>query len=163
MGRNMMVEPTPNQRMEGVIRSYIQAFNDADAAAIAACFCDDAVLYTPSLKWSGAVTIGRNVENLVREQGYFWTADQIVVDVERCAATLEWTSFSRQHSRIVRGVEWFVFEPPTWGIQEIRTYYATPVQRELERQELLEFDYGGRGYPTTLPAESRSGEPSEAT
>ena len=34
-----MAQPTPAQRMEHVIRTFIQVCNDADAAAIAACFC----------------------------------------------------------------------------------------------------------------------------
>jgi len=40
-----MAQPTPAQRMEHVIRTYIQACNDANAAAIAACFCPEAVHY----------------------------------------------------------------------------------------------------------------------
>src|SRR5215510_2965286 len=103
-----MAQPTPAQRMEQVIRTYIEACNAADAVAIAACFCPEAVQYAPNLKSSGATTIGINFAQIVREQGYFWTVDQLVIDVERCAATLEWTSFNRQHARIVRGVDWFV-------------------------------------------------------
>jgi ketosteroid isomerase-like protein len=50
-----MGQPTPAQRMEHVIRTYIQACNDADAEAIAASFCPDAVHYFPSsFKWAGA-------------------------------------------------------------------------------------------------------------
>ena len=64
-----MVQPTPAQRMEQVIRTYIQACNDADAAVIAACFCPEAVQYAANLKWSGAVTIGSNYAQMVREQG----------------------------------------------------------------------------------------------
>ena len=37
-----MAQPTPAQRMEQVIRTFIQACNDADAATIAACFCPEA-------------------------------------------------------------------------------------------------------------------------
>jgi hypothetical protein len=40
-----MVQLTPAQRMEQVIRTYIQAYNAADAKAIAACFCSDAAHY----------------------------------------------------------------------------------------------------------------------
>jgi hypothetical protein len=43
-----MAQPAPAQRMEHVIRTYIQACNDADAAAIAACFCPEAVHYFPA-------------------------------------------------------------------------------------------------------------------
>ena len=157
-----MVQPTPSQRMEQVIRTYFQACNEADAAAIAACFCPEAVHYFPSgphqahaplLKWSGAATIGSTLAKIGREQGVCWTVDQLLIDVDRCAATLEWTRFDRQHARIVRGVDWFVFEPQTLGIQEIRSYTAAPVHSDLARQELQDFDYAGRGYPTTFPTE----------
>ena len=65
-----MAQPTPAQRMEQVIRTFIQACNDADAEAIAACFCPEAVQYTSRLKWAGAVTIGSNFVKMVREQGF---------------------------------------------------------------------------------------------
>ena len=48
-----MVEFTRAQRIEQTIRTYNQACNDADAEAIAACFCPDAVHYFPHIpKWS---------------------------------------------------------------------------------------------------------------
>jgi ketosteroid isomerase-like protein len=112
-----MAQPTPAQRLEHVIRTYIQACNDADANAIAACFGPEAVHYSPSgLKWVGAAIIGHHVATRVREQGHGWTADQLMIDVDRCAATLEWTRFDRQHARILRGVDGFVFEPQTFRI-----------------------------------------------
>jgi hypothetical protein len=144
-----MAQSTPAQHLEQVIRTFIQACNDADAAAIAACFCPEAVQYASILKWSGAATIGSNFVQMVREQGFYFTVDQLLTDVDRCAATLEWTAFIGPQARILRGVDWFVFEPQTLGIQEVRSYYASPIHPDLARQELLEFDYAGRGYPTT--------------
>jgi SnoaL-like protein len=143
-----MTPPTPAQRMEHVIRTFIQACNDADAAAIAACFCPKGVQYSLRLHWVGAVTIGSNFAQMIREQGAFFTVDQVLTDADRCAATLEYTVFLGPQARIVRGVDWFVFEPLTWGIQEVRSYTATPIDPNMTRQELLEFDYAGRGYPT---------------
>ena len=153
-----MAQPTPAQRMEHVIRTSIQACNDADAAAIAACFCPEAVHYTSHIKWSGAATIGSNFVTLVRERGICFTVDQLLTDVDRCAATLEWTAFVRRSVQIVRGVDWFVFDPQTFGIQEYRTYTAAPIHPDMARQELFEFDYAGRGYPTTFPAEHTQGK-----
>ncbi len=154
-----MVQPTPAQRMEHVIRTYIQACNDADSEAIGASFCPDARHYIPSrLKWSGAATIGSNFAQRVREQGHCWTVDQLLIDGDRCAAALEWTRFDRQQAQIVRGVDWFVFEPQAWRIQEVRPYTAAPVQPDMARQEFLDFAYAGRGYPTTFPAEQTRGE-----
>jgi hypothetical protein len=149
----MMVEATPTaQRIEQVIRKYIQACNDADAPAIAACFCSEAVHYFPwPPKWSGATAIGNNFAKIVREEGVSWTVDQLLIDVHQCAAALEWTAFNKQHARIVRGVDWFVFEPRTFRIQEFRPYVAAPIHPDMPRQELVDFDYAGRGYPTTFP------------
>jgi hypothetical protein len=150
-----VAQPTPAQRMEHVIRTYIQACNTANAEAIAAAFCPDAVHYFPSrLQWAGAATIGSNFAQRVREQGHCWTVDQLLIDVERCAAALEWTRFDQQ-AQIVRGVDWFVFDPQTWRIQEVRPYTAAPVQPDMARQEFPDFDYAGRGYPTTCPAAQR--------
>jgi hypothetical protein len=122
-----MAQPTPAQRMEHVIRTSIQACNDADANATAACFGPEAVHDSPvSPTWVGAAIIGHHVATRVREQGHGWTVDQWVMDVGRCAATLEWTRFDRQHARIFRGVDWFVFAPQTFRMREVRPYTAAP-------------------------------------
>jgi methyltransferase len=148
-----MTQPMLAQRMEQVIRTYIQACNEANAKEIAACFCPEAVHYFPRhplrTTWVGAVTIGSNFAKVVQEQGVCWTVDQLLTDVDRFAAILEWTRFSRLRDRLVRGVDWFVFESQTISIQEIRCYTATPIHPDMARQELLDFDYVGRGYPTT--------------
>jgi len=74
--------------------------------------------------------------------------DQVLIDVDRCAGVMEWTSFVRQHNSIIRGVDWFVFEPQSLRIQEVRSYTAAQIQPGKMRQELGDFDYAGRGYPT---------------
>ena len=113
--------------MEQVIRTYIQACNDADAEAIAACFCPDAVQYGPSIpKWSGALTIGANFAKMVQELGRSWTVDQMLVDTDRCGATLEWTAFNSELTRILRGVDWFVFEPGTSRDPRLSCSSSTP-------------------------------------
>ena len=145
-----MAEPTSAQRIEHAVRTYIQACNDADADAIAACFCADAVHYSIMPKWSGADTIGGNFAKRVQERRLCWTVDQLLVDVDRCAATLEWTQFDR-NARVLRGVDWFVFEPHTLQIREVRPYFAAAPNPDLTRQELRDFDYAGQGYPTNAP------------
>jgi hypothetical protein len=50
------------------------------------------------------------------------------------------------------GVDWFIFEPRTIRIQEIRPYTAAPLQSVVARQELQHFDYEGRGYPAAPTA-----------
>ena len=51
------------------------------------------------------------------------------------------------------GVDWFIFEPRTIRIQEIRRpYTAAPLQSVVAPQELQDFDYEGRGYPAAPTA-----------
>ena len=47
---------------------------------------------------------------------------------------------------VLRGDEWYEFDPSTGLISEIRAYYASPQARDLQRLELEGFDYAGRGY-----------------
>src|ERR1700733_5693770 len=79
------------------------------------------------------------------------TVDAVLVNADRRAAALEWTQFGK-NGRVLRGVDWFVFEAGSFRIQEIRAYGAAPIQPDLERQELRDFDYAGRCYPMTRPA-----------
>jgi len=145
-----MTQTMTARRMEQVIRTYIQACNNADAEAIAGCFCPDAVHYFPwQTKWLGALTIGGNFAKRVQEQGISWTVDQLLTDVDRSSTIMEWTRFNPQTGQNARGVDWFVFQPETCSIQEVRCYTAAPIHPEMARQELLDFDYAGRGYPAT--------------
>ena len=106
-----MSESNVATRIEQAIRAYMQTCNDGDAARIAACFGSDAVHYFPTVaKWSGASTIGANFAKRVQGLGHLWTVDSVVVDADRHAGVLEWTQFDKE-GRILRGVDWFVFEP----------------------------------------------------
>src|SRR2546428_13080022 len=102
-----MAQPTPTQRMEHVIRTYIQACNAADAAAIAACFCPEAAHYlpTPRRKWAGAVTIGNNFATKVREQGVSWPGAHRTIDGVRGAPAPEWSRRDRRQAQLIRGVD----------------------------------------------------------
>lgn len=149
-----MAQPTLPQRLEQAIRTYIQACNDADAGAISACFRADAIHYAPGIpKWVGATTIGGNFATRVAATGQWWTVDQILTDAERSAAALEWTRFDPSRRQILRGVDWFIFESETLLILEVRPYWAARPDPDMARQELQEFDYAGRGYPTEFPAQ----------
>jgi hypothetical protein len=144
----MTNDATSAQRIEHVIRTYVKALNDGDGDAIAACFCPDAVHYFPAHpKISGADALGVYFAGSVRRGGISWTVDQILVDVRRCAATLEWTRFDPSGPRHMRGVDWFVFEPETIRFREVRTYLAAKGDPRRENLELQDFDYPGRGYP----------------
>jgi len=142
----------PAQRIEQAIRSYIQACNGANADVIAAHFTREATHYAPGVsKWVGAGTIGDNFAKRVKQTGQWWTVDQVLTDADRCAGALEWTRFDPSNRQIVRGVDWFVFDPKTFLISEVRPYLATRPNPEVARHELLDFDYAARGYPTAFP------------
>ena len=143
------------QRIEHVIRAYVEALNSADADGIAACFCQDADHYFPAQpKRTGAAVLGAYFANIVRQRQVSWTVDQVLVDADRCAAALEWTLFEPKATRyLIRGVDWFVLDPRTIQFREVRTYVATPDNRDRPRQELQDFDYEGRGYPARPPSE----------
>jgi hypothetical protein len=147
-----MSESTNAAGIEQAIRDYIQACNDGDADRVTACFSSNAVHHFPTVaKWSGASTIGGNFSKRVQALGHLWTVDKVLVDADRRAGVLEWTQFVKE-GRVLRGVDWFVFEPGSFRIQEIGAYGAAPIQRDLVRQELQDFDYAGRGYPVSRPA-----------
>jgi hypothetical protein len=113
-----MSELTVATRIEHAIREYIRACNDGDSTRIAGCICSDAVHYFPGApKWSGASTIGDNFGRRVEEFGQLWTVDEVLVDADRHAGALEWTRFDKM-GRVLRGVDWFVFEVGTFRIQE---------------------------------------------
>jgi methyltransferase len=135
------------QSMEQAIREYIRACNDADAQAISACFEPDAQHFFPHSKWSGAMTISDNFAKVVKERGRHWTIDQILTDEGRCAAVLEWSQFDRSPHRLLRGVDWFVFNKDSFLIKEVRCYLAARSDPVATRQELQDFDYVRRGYP----------------
>jgi methyltransferase len=103
-----MAELVFAQRIEHVIRAYIEACNEADTQAIAACFMPNPVHYFPAnAKWCGAATISAGLADRVKQLGECRTVDQL---------------------RVLRGVDWFVFEPQSVRIREIRSYLATQVQ-----------------------------------
>jgi hypothetical protein len=140
------------QRMEQVVRAYIEACNEGDATKIAACFCPDGAHYfpignPPRPRWLGADTIGNNFAKMVADLGVSWTVDRIIIDPQKHGGGLEWTRFTPERDRILRGVDWFSFDPETFLIREVKTYRASPMHPDMECQELQDFDYAGRGYP----------------
>jgi len=87
---------------------------------------------------------------MARDMQHRWTVDQVIIDAGRCAGAMEWTSFVHQHDCIIRGVDWFLFDPQTFRIREVRSYTAAQILPDENRLELEDFDYAGRGYPTTF-------------
>src|SRR5882762_5381009 len=140
------------RRMEQLIRTYFDACNAADVDGIAACFVPDGVHYFPPGMYEGpfrsARKIGERWRAAVETLGSFWTVDQVIVDPDTDRAVIEWSHFKTRQGTVLRGDEWYIFDAQSGLIREIRAYYASPQAAGLERLELGDFDYVGRGYPS---------------
>jgi methyltransferase len=143
------------QAMEQSIRSYFDACNAADVEGIRSCFVADAVHYFPPGMYGGpfrgASDIAAKWKGAVANFGSFWTVDHVIVDPETNRAVIEWTHFKTKLGTVLRGDEWYVFDPSGILIREIRAYYASPADPQLSRLELGGFDYEERGYPVSPP------------
>jgi methyltransferase len=145
------------QGMDALIREYFQGCNDADADAIAACFTEDGVHYFPPGMYGGpfrgARTIAERWVAAVETFGSMWTVDQVIAEPRTGRAVIEWSHFKTLQGTLLRGDEWYIFDPASGLIREIRAYYASPQDPSLERLELGGFDYDARGYAVTQPFE----------
>lgn len=137
------------------MREYFAACNAGDAEAIASHFVDDAVHFFPAGMeygpFRGAETIGERWAAFVERIDSSWTVDRAVADAETASGVLEWTHFSGPDGPVLRGTEWYEFDPETGLIEEIRAYFAAPIDDDLEENELAGFDYEGRGYALEPP------------
>ena len=147
------------QGMEETIRAYFDACNSGDADAVAAFFTPEAVHYFPPGMYEGpfvgAGTIGRRWAGAVADLGSIWTVDQALCDPATGRAVIEWTHFKTRTGTVLRGDEWYVFDPATGQIEEIRAYYASPQDDSITRLEIEGLDYAGRGYPLDPPFSPR--------
>jgi methyltransferase len=137
--------------MERAIRDYFDACNSGDPAAIAAGFIPDAVHYFPPGMYGGpfrgAQTIGERWAWAVANLGSQWSVDEVICDPATHRAVIEWTHTKTKDGVVLRGDEWYRFDPATGLISEIRAYYASPQATGLARLELEGFPYVERGYP----------------
>ena len=144
-----------HEAMERTMRDYFAACNEGDVDEIASHFVDDGVHYFPPGMYGGPFvggkTIGERWAAAVDELGSIWTVDRILTDPEDARAVMEWTHFKTEEGTVLRGDEWYEFDPETGLIEEIRAYYAAPQSPDLDRHELGGFDYAGRGYPVEPP------------
>lgn len=150
-----MSDELSGTEMERTIRAYFDACNSGDADAVASFFTDDGVHYFPPGMYRGPFqggdTIGERWAEAVAEIGSVWTVDTVITEPETARAVIEWSHFKTYEGTVLRGDEWYQFDPESGLIEEIRAYYAAPQSDELERNELGGFDYAGRGYPTESP------------
>jgi hypothetical protein len=155
MGYPALTDGEKRAHMRELITKYFDACNAADIDAIAACFVPDGTHYFPpgtyGGAWRGARLIGERWAASVAARGSAWTVDRIVCEPESDQAVIEWTHYKTKESTVLRGDEWYVFDPETGLIAEIRAYYASPQDRSLARLELQDFDYAGRGYHLECP------------
>lgn len=144
-------------QMRDLVVRYFEACNHGDVDAIAACFAPDAIHYFPPGMYGGAfrgaTAIGDRWVKARRDLGSRWVLERVVVDEEANTAVAEWSHYKTRQGRVLRGDEWYEFDPASGLITEIRAYYASPQAPELERLELAEFDYQGRGYSLAAPSD----------
>jgi SnoaL-like domain len=144
-----------DEEMESLIRRYFDACNAADAMAIAGCFVPDAVHYFPPGMYGGpfrgADEIAQRWVSAVERLGSVWTVDSVITSPPTNRAVIEWTHFKVFGDKVLRGDEWYEFDPDARLIKEIRAYYASPQAPELDRLELGGFDYAARSYALTPP------------
>jgi hypothetical protein len=135
------------QQMEQAIHGYFAACNTGDAEAVAVFFTPDAVHYFPPGYGGparGGLAIGEVIARFVQATGSCWSTDQIICDPGSNRTAIEWTA--RRREALVRGTEWYEFDPETGLISEIRAYLASPPTPGASRVELEGFPYSERGY-----------------
>ena len=133
------------------IRAYFEACNRADRAGLISHFTPDAVHYfppgLPGAPWRGAAAIADGWVWCVETLGSRWTIERILLaEGGAPEAVIEWTHWKTRSATALRGDEWYCFDPTTRLISEIRAYYASPASAAHPVNELLGFDYEGRGY-----------------
>ena len=145
--------------MDRLIRTYFDGCNEADVDRITACFTPDATHYFPPGMYEGpfrgAGKIAEKWRTAVQNLGSYWTVDRLLIEPSSWQAVMEWTHFKTRTGAVLRGIEWYEFDPASGLIREIRAYYATPQPAEGDRFELGGFDYAGRAYPMAPPAGER--------
>jgi methyltransferase len=143
------------ESMESLIHTYFDACNEADPEKIAACFVPSGVHYFPPGMYGGAFrgadVIAERWVAAVENLGSMWTIDNFVGDPTTGKAVIEWTHFKTYQDTVLRGDEWYDFDPVSGLVAEIRAYYASPQEPSLGRLQLEGFDYAGRGYPGEPP------------
>lgn len=147
---NTPLTPALQDQYAALIRRYFAACNAADYDALVSCFTPDAVHYFPAglpgVPWRGADTIARKWIWCVENLGSQWTIDKILVSHNSHEAVIEWTHWKSKPGTALRGDEWYVFDEASGLIREIRAFYASPADQGVTINQLVDFDYAGRGY-----------------
>lgn len=135
------------QKMEQMVTAYFEACRKMDAKAISACFTPGAVHYFPhAAPMHGSDRIAEMIVQILGSRGGEYFIDRMFTNVNHHAAAVEWSRTFNKKDRVVRGFEFYEFDRDTLLIREIRGYFAAPFNAEQARNELVGFDYAGRGY-----------------
>jgi len=141
--------------MEAAIRRYFDACNAGDYAMLVDCFTDDAVHYfppgLPDIPWRTSHTIASKWVWCVEQLGSQWSIEKILCSSSAPEAVIELTHWKRKSNTALRGDEWYVFDVATGKIKEIRAYYASSADQGVALNQLVDFDYHGRGYRLAAP------------
>ena len=141
--------------MVEAVERYFDGCNRADATLICGSLAAEAIHYFPpgmyGGPWVGAEVIAKNWERAVGTFGSYWTLDRLACDVATAEAVGEWTHFKTAADTILRGDEWYRFDPASGLILEIRAYYASPQDAGRGVLELEGYDYAGSGYALIPP------------
>ena len=124
------------QQREQAIGDYLTACNAGDAEAVAATCTPEAVYYFPVRMYGddepvrGGRAIGQKWARPVRSPGSRWSSDgPILCDPGHHQASIEFTAEQKKSATIIRGSEWYRFDPGRGLIAEIRAYLASPPRK----------------------------------
>jgi methyltransferase len=148
MGATKMSQNPLALKMEQMVSAYFEACSKHDANAITACFAPGGIHYFPHRPPLLDGAIGAAIAEDLRTRGGQYFIDRIFSNVEQCTAAVEWSRTFRENDRLLRGYEFYEFDPVSILIREIRGYYAAPPTLDRARHELSGFDYDRRGYKT---------------
>ncbi|MGI3170889.1 nuclear transport factor 2 family protein [Pseudooceanicola sp. C21-150M6] len=146
---------TPAQKAEALIRHYFDMCNLADRQGLIDCFTEDGVHYfppgLPGAPWRGAEAIADGWVWCVENMGSKWTIEKVLAGADGKEAVIEWTHWKTGIGEALRGDEWYIFNDDITKIEEIRAYYASPVNKAEPVNKLYDFDYEGRGFHMEPP------------
>lgn len=142
------------QLLEAQVRTYFEACNEGSHEKMASVFSTSVVHYFPPGMFGprvGASSISELWRGTIRKTGSRWTIDRMISDDNE--VVVEWTHFQPRIGAYIRGAEWYEFDEAGL-ITVIKAYYASPRDRELDRNELDGYPYAALGYPMAAPDEA---------
>lgn len=147
------------EEMVAAVRMYYDGCNEGNAELIMERLAPDAVHYFPAGAPQGTFVGSRAIANgwraAVSRLDSRWTIDHLLVDETAQEVTIEWTHWKPKQGIHLRGVELCRFDD-AGRISEIRAYYAAPASEPPGINELGDFDYVERRYPTAPPDVTRN-------